>query len=111
MGKLLFLFSFFIFIFVLYFYSYSYSFVYSFIVLYIYIYRKYEYEDEVPVPLTGIDGQSRTSDEAVERPLQVRYDQKMAKCGQVAVSGIIYSALFQRFFLSPVKFMKYSKNS
>ena len=84
MGKLLFLFSFFIFIFVLYFYSYSYSFVYSFIVLYIYIYRKYEYEDEVPVPLTGIDGQSRTSDEAVERPLQVRYDEKMAKYGQVA---------------------------
>ena len=29
-------------------------------------------------------GQSRTSDEAVERPLQVRYDQKMAKYGQVA---------------------------
>ena len=32
-----------------------------------------------------MDGQSRTSDEAVERPLQVRYDQKMAKYGQVAV--------------------------
>ena len=31
-----------------------------------------------------MDGQSRTSDEAVERPLQVRYDQKMAKYGQVA---------------------------
>ena len=31
-----------------------------------------------------MDGQSRTSDEAVERPLQVRFDQKMAKYGQVA---------------------------
>ena len=29
-------------------------------------------------------GQSRTSDEAVERPFQVRYDQKVAKYGQVA---------------------------
>ena len=28
----------------------------------------------VDVALTGVDGQSRTSDEAVERPLQVRYD-------------------------------------
>ena len=34
--------------------------------------------------MTGIDGQSRTSDEAVERPLQARYDQKMAKYGQMA---------------------------
>ena len=38
----------------------------------------------IDVALTGIDGQSRTSDEAVERPLQARYDQKMAKYGQVA---------------------------
>ena len=38
----------------------------------------------IDVALTGIDGQSWTSDEAVERPLQVRYDQKMAKYGQVA---------------------------
>ena len=38
----------------------------------------------IDVALTGVDGQSRTSDEAVERPLQVRYDQKMAKHGQVA---------------------------
>ena len=38
----------------------------------------------IDVALTGIDGQSRTSDEAVERPLQVRYDQKIAKYGQVA---------------------------
>ena len=27
----------------------------------------------IDVALTGVDGQSRTSDEAVERPLQVRY--------------------------------------
>ena len=38
----------------------------------------------IDVAVTGVDGQSRTSDEAVERPLQVRYDQKMAKYGQVA---------------------------
>ena len=38
----------------------------------------------IDVALTGVDGQSRTSDEAVERPLQVLYDQKMAKYGQVA---------------------------
>ena len=38
----------------------------------------------VDVALTGIGGQFRTSDEAVQRPLQVRYDQKMAKYGQVA---------------------------
>ena len=38
----------------------------------------------IDVALTGVDGQSRTSDEAVERPLQVRYDQKMAKYGRVA---------------------------
>ena len=34
--------------------------------------------------MTGVDGQSRTSDEAVDRPLQARYDQKMAKYGHVA---------------------------
>ena len=34
--------------------------------------------------IDNVDGQCRTSDEAVERPLQVRYDQKMAKYGQVA---------------------------
>ena len=38
----------------------------------------------IVMALTGVDGQSRTSDEAVERPLQVRHDQKMAKYGQVA---------------------------
>ena len=38
----------------------------------------------IDVAVTGVDGQSRTSDEAVERPLQARYDQKLAKCGHVA---------------------------
>jgi len=31
---------------------------------------------EVDVAVTGVDGQSRASDEATERPLQTRYDQK-----------------------------------
>ena len=34
--------------------------------------------------VTGIDGQSRTSDEAAERPMKVLCDQKMAKYGRVA---------------------------
>ena len=34
--------------------------------------------------MTGVDEQSRTNDEAVERPMQVRYEQKMAKYGRVA---------------------------
>ena len=38
----------------------------------------------IDVALTGVDGQSRTHDDMVERSLQVRYDQKMAKYGQVA---------------------------
>ena len=59
----------------------------------------------IDVALTGIDGQSRTSDEVVERPLQVRYDQKMAKYGQLAQQSV----LFQLFFLIQVKFMKRSK--
>ena len=35
----------------------------------------------VDIAVTGVDGQSRASDEAAERPLQARYDQKMAKRG------------------------------
>ena len=35
----------------------------------------------IDVAVTGVDGQSRTSDEAAERPLQARYDQKMTKYG------------------------------
>ena len=38
----------------------------------------------IDVAVTGVDGQSRTSDEAVDRPLQTRYDQKMAKYGHIA---------------------------
>ena len=38
----------------------------------------------IDVAVTGVDGQSRASDEAVDRPLQARYDQKMAKYGHVA---------------------------
>ena len=38
----------------------------------------------IDVAVTGVDGQSRASDGAAERPLQVRYDQKMAKYGRVA---------------------------
>ena len=38
----------------------------------------------IDVAVTGVDGQSRSSDEATERPLQIRYDQKMAKCGRFA---------------------------
>ena len=38
----------------------------------------------IDVTVTGIEGHSRTSDEAAERPMQVRYDQKMAKYGRVA---------------------------
>ena len=45
----------------------------------------------IDVALTGVDGQSRTSDEAVERPLQVRYDQKIAKYGQVAYGTSLLS--------------------
>ena len=38
----------------------------------------------IDVAVTGVDGQSRTSDEATERPLQTRYDQKLVKYGRVA---------------------------
>ena len=38
----------------------------------------------IDVAMTGVDGQSRSSDEATERPLQVRCDQKMAKYGWIA---------------------------
>ena len=34
--------------------------------------------------MTGVDEQSRSSDEATERPLQARCDQKMAKYGRIA---------------------------
>jgi len=37
----------------------------------------------IDVAVTGVDGQSRSSDEATERPLHIRYDQKMAKYGNL----------------------------
>ena len=44
----------------------------------------------IDVAVTGVDGQSRSNDEATERPLQARYDQKMAKYGRVAEqSGLL----------------------
>lgn len=36
------------------------------------------------VAVTGVDGQFRASDDFPDRPLQIRYDQKMAKYGQIA---------------------------
>ena len=36
------------------------------------------------VAVTGIDCHSRTSDEAPDRPLDVRYEQKMTKYHRVA---------------------------
>ena len=38
----------------------------------------------IDVAITGIDGQSRTSDELTDRPLRVRYEQKKAKYGPTA---------------------------
>ena len=38
----------------------------------------------IDVAVTGVDGQSKTSDEAAERLMQARYHQKMAKYGRVA---------------------------
>ena len=39
--------------------------------------------------MTWVDGQSRASDEAVDRPLQARYDQKMTKCGRAADQNVL----------------------
>ena len=36
------------------------------------------------VAATGLDGQSRPTEDHPNRRLQARYDQKMAKCGYVA---------------------------
>ena len=36
------------------------------------------------VAVTAVDGQSRTSDEATDRLLNIRYEQKMAKYHRVA---------------------------
>ena len=36
------------------------------------------------VAITGVDGQSRPTEESPDRHLQVRYDQKLAKYGHLA---------------------------
>ena len=36
------------------------------------------------VAVTGVDGQSRASDDLLDRPLQIRHKQKMAKYGHLA---------------------------
>ena len=63
----------------------------------------------IDVAVTGVDGQSRSNDEATERPLQARYDQKMAKYGRVAEqSGLL---LVPAGFRTQVKFTASSKRS
>ena len=47
--------------------------------------------------LCSISIQSRTSDEAAERPLQVRYEQKMAKYGRVAEQNNLRFSLKSKF--------------
>merc|ERR1711916_324833 len=61
----------------------------------------------IDVAVTGVNGQSRTTDEATDRPLQTRFDQKMAKYGRVVSRTIC--GLYRRFFLTLVKFMVRSK--
>ena len=53
--------------------------------------------------MTGVDGQSRTSDEAADRPLQVRYDQKWLN--MVASQSKTVCGLLLQFSLTLVKFM------
>ena len=63
----------------------------------------------IDVAVTGVDGQSRSNDEATERPLQTRYDQKMAKYGRIAEQS---NLLFvPAVFLTQGKFMVSSKRS
>ena len=45
----------------------------------------------IDVAVTGVDGQSRASDEAAERPLQAHYNQKIAKYGCRAKRFAVYS--------------------
>ena len=58
------------------------------------------------VAVTAVDGQSRTSDDVADRPLNVRYDQKMAKYHRLAdQSGFHFVRLFFRTlvkFISPL---------
>ena len=63
----------------------------------------------IDVAVTGVDGQSRSSDEVTERPLQIRYDQKMAKCGRVAEQSNF--RFVPAVFLTQVKLMVSSELS
>ena len=45
------------------------------------------------VAVTGVDGQSRASDDLLDRPLQIRYKQKMAKYGQIADQNRLHFVL------------------
>ena len=63
----------------------------------------------IDVAVTGVDGQSRKSDEAVERPLQALYDQKWLN--MVASQSKIVYGLFLRSSITLVKFMVISKLS
>ena len=58
------------------------------------------------VALTGVNGQSRTSDDLPDRPLQVRYDQKIVKYGRIAKNhGLQF---VPAIFLIMVKFTVFS---
>ena len=61
----------------------------------------------IDVAVTGVDGQSRASDEAAERPLQVRYDQKWLNT--VTLQSKTIYVLFLQSSLVLVKFMTTSK--
>ena len=63
----------------------------------------------IDVAVTGVDGQSRASNEATERPLQTRHDQKMAKYGRVAEQSNLRFVDFLQSFLILVKFTVSSK--
>ena len=65
----------------------------------------------IDVAVTGMDDQSRTSDEAVERPLQVRYDQKMSKYSRVAEQNSLrlIPAVFSHIGLIHGEFKRFVK--
>ena len=61
------------------------------------------------VAMTVIDGQSRTSDDLPDRPLQVRYEQKMAKYGHIADQNRLQFVPAVFFTLN--KFMKMGESA
>ena len=44
----------------------------------------------IDVAVTAIEGQSRTSDDLPDRPLRARYEQEMAKYGQIAARNNLH---------------------